>query len=115
MILRDPKTGHEYQRVQVPGGERRDVAEKHPDIYNAGQSEFSAQFDYQASMVGKQLQLVMRYTDDKAGNGNSVDYYCDPFNGPAMPVMDGKTEQQILAHDVSLETQKDGTVLVRFK
>lgn len=115
MILIDPKTKREYQRIAVQTGERKDVVEKHADIYNAGQSEFSAQFDYQADMVGKQLQVIMRYTDDKDGNGHSVDYYFPPFNGPAMPVLDGKTEQQILVHDVSVAAQKDGTMLVKFK
>ena len=32
-----------------------------------------------------------------------------------MPVLDGKTEQTFIAHDIKVESQQDGTLLVNAK
>lgn len=115
LILYDPNAKRELQRVKIDPVARPDVAKAKPSIYNAGQSGFSANLDYSANLVGHKLQLIARYSDDKGGEGKRVDYWFEPFMGPAMPVLDGKTEQTFEAHDISIKRQADGTLLVTAK
>lgn len=115
VILFDTAANHELQRVKVDPVARPDVAKAQPAIYGSGQSGFNAAFDYDASLVGHKLQIIARYSGSKDGNSDYVDYWFDPFNGPSMPVLDGKTEQTFIAHSINVDTQKDGTVLVTAK
>lgn len=115
VILFDAAANHELQRVKVDPVARPDVAKAQPAIYGSGQSGFNAAFDYDASLVGHKLQIIARYSGSKDGNSDYVDYWFDPFNGPSMPVLDGKTEQTFIAHSINVDTQKDGTVLVTAK
>lgn len=115
LILYDVAAKRELQRVKVDSASRPDVAKANPSIYNGGQSGFSASLDYSADLVGHKLQLIARYSDDKSGEGKRVDYWFEPFSGPAMPVLDGKTEQTFEAHDISIKKQADGTLLVTAK
>ena len=115
VILFDAANNRELQRVKVDPAARPDVAKAQPAIYGSGQSGFNAVFDYDASLVGHKLQLIARYSDDKSGEGKYVDYWFDPFQGPSMPVLDGKTEQTFVAHDIKVEIQQDGTLLVNAK
>lgn len=115
VILFDAAANRELQRVKVDSAARPDVAKTQPGIYGSGQSGFNAAFDYDASLVGHKLQIIARYSGSKDGNSDYVDYWFDPFNGPSMPVLDGKTEQTFVAHSINIDTQKDGTVLVTAK
>jgi GH25 family lysozyme M1 (1,4-beta-N-acetylmuramidase) len=115
VILFDAVANHELQRVKVDPVARPDVAKAQPGIYGSGQSGFNAIFDYDASLVGHKLQIIARYSGSKDGNSDYVDYWFDPFQGPSMPVLDGKTEQTFVAHSINVDTQKDGTVLVTAK
>ncbi|WP_367333755.1 GH25 family lysozyme [Limosilactobacillus sp.] len=115
VILFDAAANHELQRVKVDPVTRPDVAKAQPGIYGSGQSGFNAVFDYDASLVGHKLQIIARYSGSKDGNSDYVDYWFDPFNGPSMPVLDGKTEQTFVAHDISVSRQQDGTLLVNAK
>jgi GH25 family lysozyme M1 (1,4-beta-N-acetylmuramidase) len=115
IILFDAANNRELQRVKVDPVARPDVAKAKPDVYNAGQSGFNAAFDYDASLVGHKLQIIARYSDEEHGEGKYVDYWFDPFNGPSMPVLDGKTEQTFVAHDIKVESQQNGTLLVNAK
>ena len=115
VILFDAAANKELQRVKVDPVTRPDVAKAQPAIYGSGQSGFNAAFDYDASLVGHKLQIVARYSGSKDGNSDYVDYWFDPFNGPSMPVLDGKTEQTFVAHDISVSRQQDGTLLVNAK
>lgn len=114
-ILFDVAANQELQRVKVDPAARPDVAKAQPAIYGSGQSGFNAVFDYDASLVGHKLQIIARYSDEEHGEGKYVDYWFDPFNGPSMPVLDGKTEQTFVAHDISVSRQQDGTLLVNAK
>ncbi|MCC4344848.1 DUF4767 domain-containing protein [Limosilactobacillus reuteri] len=60
--------------------ERNDVAGAH-DVYNAAQSGFNVHFDL-ANVIATtpSIQVIDRYTDDPAGNGNAIDYWFTPFN-----------------------------------
>ncbi|MGN1279480.1 MAG: KxYKxGKxW signal peptide domain-containing protein, partial [Limosilactobacillus sp.] len=61
---------------------RPDVAKAFPDIYNAGKSGFAAAFTLSNRIdLNHRLQVVDRYTDDPAGNGNAIDYWFSPFGG----------------------------------
>lgn len=73
VIITDDQ-GHEFARQSVALSRRPDVAKAFPDIPGAGQSGFAAKFDYTADMAGKKLRVYFRYTDDPAGNGNTVDF-----------------------------------------
>lgn len=114
-ILFDAANNRELQRVKVDPAARPDVAKAQPGIYGSGQSGFNAVFDYDASLVGHKLQIIARYSDEEHGEGKYVDYWFDPFQGPSMPVLDGKTEQTFIAHDISVIRQQDGTLLVNAK
>lgn len=115
VILFDAAANRELQRVKVDPVARPDVAKVQPAIYGSGQSGFNAAFNYDASLVGHKLQIIARYSGSKDGNSDYVDYWFDPFNGPSMPVLDGKTEQTFVAHDISVSRQQDGTLLVNAK
>ena len=65
--------------------------------------------------MGKDLQVIMRYTDDPKGNGQSVDYWFPPFKGPSMPVVDGKTETEVMVHSFEANQAKDNLISLRFK
>lgn len=59
---------------------RPDVAAAFPDVYNAGDSGFAAVFALSSSVnLNHRFQVVDRYTDDPAGNGDAVDYWFNPF------------------------------------
>ncbi|WP_288635443.1 GH25 family lysozyme [uncultured Limosilactobacillus sp.] len=115
IILFDAAANRELQRVKADSAARPDVAKAQPAIYGAGQSGFNAVFDYDASLVGHKLQIIARYSDDEHGEGKYVDYRFEPFQGPSMPVLDGKTEQTFIAHDIKVESQQDGALLVNAK
>ena len=116
LILYDVDKKQEIQRIQATPVEREDVAKAHPDIYHAKDSGFTGEFNYGANLVGRKLQVIARYSnDEKGGEGQHVDYWFEPFNGPAMPVIDGKTETEILVHSFNAEEVKDGLISLKFK
>lgn len=116
LILYDVDKKQEVQRIQASQGKRPDVQKAYPDIYGAIDAGFAGEFNYDASLVGRKLQVIARYSnDEKGGEGQHVDYWFDPFNGPAMPVIDGKTETEILVHSFNAEEVKDGLISLKFK
>lgn len=110
LILYDAGNKKELQRIKADAIKRDDV-KKANNIYGAGQSGFSGEFNYDASLVGRKLQIISRYSDDDNGEGHRVDYWFDPFTGPAMPVVDGKTETSVLVHSFTAESKGDKTQL----
>lgn len=115
LILYDVANKRELQRVKIDSIKRDDVAKANVNVYGADQAGFSAAFNYNANLVGRKLQIIARYSDDAGGEGKYVDYWFDPFAGPTMFTLDGKTEQSFVAHDVRVQMQKDGTALVTAK
>lgn len=115
LILYDSATQHELQRIKYDPASRGDVQQAHPDIFDSELSGFSGQFDYSSNLVGRKLQIIARYSDDDSGEGNHIDYWFDPFNGPAMPVVDGKSETTVMVHDFSANQVKDGLIELKFK
>lgn len=116
LILYDVDKKQEVQRIQASQGKRPDVQKAYPDIYGAIDAGFAGEFNYDASLVGRKLQVIARYSDDeKHGEGQHVDYWFEPFNGPAMPVIDGKTETEVLVHSFNANEIKDGLISLKFK
>lgn len=115
MILYDHTTHREIERLKVTPIKRDDVAKAHTDIYGAGTAGFAGTFDYSADLAGHDLQVIMRYSDADNGEGHRVDYWFDPFKGPEMLKLDGKTEYQFKAKSVKIDGQSDGTSLITVK
>ena len=78
VIVFDKTTGKEISRYRVANKDREDIAKAQANVYNAGQSGFDINVPLTAGMVGDQIQVISRYTDDPAGNGNAVDYWFAP-------------------------------------
>ena len=66
------QNGHEIGRQRLNLSERDDVAKAYPQIYRSQYSGFNTSFDLPTASTNG-LQLVLRFTDDPAGNGNSSD------------------------------------------
>lgn len=116
LILYDVDKKQEIQRIQATPVKRPDVVKVHPDIYHAEDSGFTGEFKYDASLVGRKLQVIARYSNDEQhGEGQHVDYWFAPFNGPAMPVIDGTTETEVLVHSFNANEIKDGLIALKFK
>lgn len=115
MILWDVANKQELQRIPVKPVQRNDVKSAHHDIYGADQSGFIGEFNYGPELVGRKLQVIARYSNDPHGEGQRVDYWFDPFNGPAMPVMDGKTTTEVICHDFSAEQVTGGLIKLTMK
>ncbi len=76
IILFDKSTNRELRRIAYTPLYRVDVARVYPGIYNAANSGFSVNIDLRGlNFAGHQLQLVTRYSDDRAGNGNTTDIW----------------------------------------
>ena len=68
------QNGHEIGRQRLNLSERADVAKVYPQIYRSQYSGFNTSFDLPTASTNG-LQLVLRFTDDPAGNGNSSDQW----------------------------------------
>lgn len=66
------QNGQEIGRQRLNLSERDDVAKAYPQIYRSQYSGFNTSFDLPTASTNG-LQLVLRFTDDPAGNGNSSD------------------------------------------
>ena len=85
IILIDNQTGREIAREQAITTSRPDVLAAVPNVTNAGNSGFVANFDIAnipgvraAIMAGHSLKVVARYSDDsQGGEGHRVDYWFD--------------------------------------
>lgn len=115
MILYDAQAKQEIERVPVKLAERADVGKAHKDIFNSQLCGFTAGFKYSADLCGRQVQVIMRYSDNKNGEGHYVDFWFKPFKAPEIPVLDGTIEQQFKAKYVKVESQSDGTSLITVK
>ncbi len=66
------QNGHEIGRQKIGFTVRDDVARAYPRIYQSQNSGFNVSFML-PSYSTQGLQVVLRFTDDPAGNGNSAD------------------------------------------
>lgn len=70
--------GRELARKEVTNVARPDVANAHANLYNAGQSGFSADFELQSNFLNQPLRVISRYSADPAGNSNYTDVWFNP-------------------------------------
>ena len=66
------------QRITNTGIARPDVQRAYPYLINSGHAGFQVTMNIPARMQGHQVRFIHRYTDDAAGNGNSIDFYSAP-------------------------------------
>lgn len=78
IIIFDGSKQTELGRYLVNSVTRNDVARAFPGLYNAANSGFSLKLKFSSALAGDQIQVISRYTDDPAGNGNAVDYWFAP-------------------------------------
>lgn len=81
IIAFDPTHKTEITRQNISDQEvnRPDVAQAHP-VYGADHSGFTTSFDLSDKLANlDRVQIVSRYTNDPAGNGNAVDYWFAPI------------------------------------
>lgn len=76
------QNGQELYRQQVLdiNRDRPDVANVFPAIYNSERSGYQLGFQMPANMQKQLVTVIHRFTDDKAGNGNFIDYRSDPIS-----------------------------------
>ena len=115
LILYDVAAQHELQRIEYNPTSRGDVQQAHPDIFDSELSGFSGQFDYSSDLVGHQLQVIARFSDDEHGEGNHIDYWFEPIKGPQLPVLDGKSETEVLVHEFSATKADNNLISLKFK
>lgn len=115
LILYDSAAQHELQRIKYDSASRGDVQQAHPDIFDSELSGFSGQFDYSSDLVGRQLQVIARFSDDEHGEGNHIDYWFEPIKGPQLPVLDGKSENEVLVHESSVSKADNDLISLKFR
>lgn len=115
LILYDVDKKQELQRIKVDLVKREDVKKANPTIYNADDSGFIGEFNYDASLVGRKLQVIARFSDDEHGEGNHIDYWFEPIKGPQLPVLDGKSETEVLVHEFSASKADNDLISLKFK
>ncbi|KRM20953.1 glycoside hydrolase family 73 protein [Latilactobacillus graminis] len=74
LILMNRKTNTEIKRVKVANTKRIDVQKAYPNVYNSLNSGFSTTINVTNDLKGKQVYVLSRYTNDPAGNLNTIDY-----------------------------------------
>ena len=74
------QNGKEIARQQLDLTARPDVAKVYPRLYQSKKSGFNASFKLPTVSLDN-LQLVLRYTDSKDGNGNTSDAWIDINRG----------------------------------
>lgn len=71
--------GREVARQALTLSIRNDVARVYPKVYNSEHSGFSTLIPLNPVSLSGNLQLILRFTDDPAGNGNYVDQYSPQY------------------------------------
>lgn len=67
--------GHEISRTRLHMVARPDIARLYPANFNSLNSGFDALVSFNPAQTGNNLQVILRFTDDPAGNGNADDQY----------------------------------------
>lgn len=77
IILLD--NGREVTRAKVNLTQRGDVAKVYPRVYNSLNSGFSTDIPVNLANLSGNLQLIFRFTNDPAGNGNYSDQHSQSY------------------------------------
>ena len=83
IILWDVQNQHEITRQRIDQVQRDDVERVCP-VYNADESGFNTDIQipwhYLTQLPNQQIQVISRWTNDPAGNGNYCDYWFSPIS-----------------------------------
>lgn len=80
-ILFDNTTNSEISRQTIGSVERSDVAQAYPDVPNSQTAGFSSSFSLPSTVIGHEVSLITRYSDDpNNGEGNYTNYWFSPIN-----------------------------------
>lgn len=71
--------GKEVKRAAVKLSGRPDVAKVYSNVYNSSNSGFSTTISFDPALVNGSMQVILRFTDDQAGNGNVIDQYSQSY------------------------------------
>lgn len=71
--------GKEVNRAAVQLVSRPDVAKVYNNVYNSANSGFNTLVKLDPAAITGNLQVILRFTDDRAGNGNFVDQYSQTY------------------------------------
>lgn len=74
LFLLDEKTGKEVKRYPIYSLNRPDVLKVYPNILNASKSGFQVNLPLDNSLLNRNLNVMVRYTNDIHGNGSCSDY-----------------------------------------
>lgn len=75
--------GKEVNRAAVQLTSRPDVAKLYGKVYNSVNSGFSTVVSLNPATINGNMQVILRFTDDKAGNGNAIDQYSQVYTSNA--------------------------------
>lgn len=104
IILWDNETKRELGRYVWKPIERDDVQTKVRVVYGTKDSGFSIVAPYDNNLVGHSIQVIARYSDDKAGEGHYKDYWFSPVKYP---------EHKLVKEAPKSTVQDKGTKLVQ--
>lgn len=71
--------GKEVKRTTVELTSRPDVAKAYGNVYNSANSGFSILIPLDPANINGNMQVILRFTDDKGGNGNAIDQYSQSY------------------------------------
>lgn len=100
VILTD-RNGHELGRAKADSAKRPDVLKVFPKLNGAEDSGFTAHMKYTPAMAGQKVEIIFRYTDDPAGNGNYVDFTFDYAFNKSAAYLDGKVGSVIFSNKLT--------------
>lgn len=75
--------GKEIKRTAIKLTKRLDVANAYSNVYNSSNSGFSTFIPLDPATVNGNMQVILRFTNDKNGNGNAVDQYSQLYTSNA--------------------------------
>ena len=71
--------GKEVNRAALTFTSRPDVAKAYGQVYNSANSGFSTLVKLDPAQINGNIQLILRFSDDPAGNGNYDDQYSQTY------------------------------------
>lgn len=80
VILYDTRNNVQLGRYEVSAISRPDVAAAYGEIDNAANSGFSIDIPITFTLSNRDISVVLRYSDESMGNGDSLDYWSDTYN-----------------------------------
>ena len=85
IILYDATSNREIKRINYTSTARPDVKNVYKNLYNSDNSGFDVNFNLAGlNLTGHKIQLIARFSNDKAGNGNYTDVWSSLYKFNSM-------------------------------